>query len=150
SGVRVFNSIEQWSLPITRVSFTGGRSTFSYLAAYATDLFLSTDAGDVQAALQAGQAAGLVLSAEEPNAEANEVRLSFDGDGYFFEAQSDVISRTRGLESFQANELRSSGIELAAGPFNEFMDALNRVQSKFGVGDCPVRTILLTSGGIQS
>src|SRR2546428_9766349 len=35
SGVRIVNSIEQWSLPITRFSFTGGRGTFSYLSAYA-------------------------------------------------------------------------------------------------------------------
>ncbi len=150
SGLRVINSIEQWGLPINRVSFTGGRSTFSYLSAYATDLFLSAEISDVVEALEAGYASGRVLPADDPNAETQEVRLAFDANSYLFEAQADVISRTRGLESFQVNELTSSGISLAEGPFNGFLEGLSRVQSKFSVGECPIRTVLLTTGGVQA
>ena len=60
SGARILNSVEQWSLPITRLCFTGGRSSLSYLASYATDLFLSAEPSEVSEAIRAGHGAARV------------------------------------------------------------------------------------------
>jgi hypothetical protein len=46
--LRVFNSIEQHKLNITRAAFVSGRDPFRYLAAFNTSLFLSANPVDAQ------------------------------------------------------------------------------------------------------
>ncbi|HAI34441.1 MAG TPA: 5'-nucleotidase, partial [Alcanivorax sp.] len=43
TGLRVFNSIEHYGLPITRAAFAGGESPHRYVSAFGAHLFLSTD-----------------------------------------------------------------------------------------------------------
>lgn len=67
SGERVRNSIENYNLPITRMSFTSGEDVTTYLSAWKCDLFLSTDENQVRQVLSAtgmfqGIAAALVCS----------------------------------------------------------------------------------------
>jgi len=62
TGLRVFNSIEHYGLPITRAAFAGGQSPHRYVSAFGAHLFLSTDPDDVQQVLEAGYAAATILS----------------------------------------------------------------------------------------
>src|SRR5690554_1056239 len=61
TGLRVFNSIEHYGLPITRAAFAGGASPHRYVSAFGAHLFLSTAAEDVREALAAGYAAATIL-----------------------------------------------------------------------------------------
>ena len=63
TGLRVFNSIQQHGLGISRAAFVGGRSPYPYLAAFGCHLFLSTHVEDVLSALENGFAAATILSA---------------------------------------------------------------------------------------
>lgn len=62
TGLRIFNSIRHYQLPITRAVFTGGHSPFPYLSAFDGNLFLSTHEQDVRAALEARCAAATILT----------------------------------------------------------------------------------------
>ena len=61
TGLRIFNSIEQHELNITRAAFTNGESPYQYVAAFKSHLFLSTSPEDVARAIQAGCAAATLL-----------------------------------------------------------------------------------------
>src|SRR5699024_6626476 len=62
TGLRVFNSIQHYGLPITRAAFAGGQSPHRYVPAFGAHLFLSTDTEDVRRVLDAGFAAATILS----------------------------------------------------------------------------------------
>ena len=62
TGLRVFNSIAHYGLPITRAAFASGESPHRYVSAFGAHLFLSTAPGDVQQVLEAGYAAATILS----------------------------------------------------------------------------------------
>ena len=51
TGLRVFNAIENWKLPITRAAFSGGKSPYRYVEAFGAHLFLSTNPEDVRLSL---------------------------------------------------------------------------------------------------
>ena len=104
TGLRVFNSIEHYGLGISRAAFVGGRSPYPYLAAFGSDLFLSTHADDVRSALEAGFAAATILSGGTRRAENGELRIAFDGDAVLFSDDSERIYQSGGLEAFQASE----------------------------------------------
>ncbi len=73
TGLRVFNSIAHYGLPITRAAFASGESPHRYVA-FGAHLFLSTDPGDVQQVLEAGYAAATILSGGSVSA-----RMAFCG-----------------------------------------------------------------------
>lgn len=62
TSLRIFNSINHYGLDISRAALTSGRPLAPYLKAFDIDLFLSADENDVQAAIDAGFAAGLIYS----------------------------------------------------------------------------------------
>ena len=64
TSLRIFNSIEAYGLNITRAALSGGASITPYLNAFRTDLFLSANESDVQEAINAGVAAGIICSSE--------------------------------------------------------------------------------------
>ena len=51
TSLRIFNSIAHYGLGITRAALTSGAEIAPYLNAFKTDLFLSANAQDVQAAI---------------------------------------------------------------------------------------------------
>src|SRR5690606_15937950 len=61
TGLRIFNSIQHYKLPIFRAAFCGGESPYRYIQAFGCHLFLSTDANDVRQALEQGVAAATLL-----------------------------------------------------------------------------------------
>lgn len=147
TGLRVFNSIQHYQLGITRAAFAGGRSPFTYVPAFGCHLFLSTHADDVRSTLEAGFAAATILPSGRPRDTGDELRIAFDGDAVLFSDESEQVFQRDGLEAFQANERAAAREPLAGGPFKHFLAALNRIQTEFGVDDCPIRTALVTARG---
>ena len=64
TSLRVFSSIEHYGLDITRAVLSGGENLSRYLESFGVDLFLSADEEDVQNAVNAGFAAGIILKNE--------------------------------------------------------------------------------------
>lgn len=144
TGLRVFNSIEHYKLPITRAAFAGGASPHRYVSAFGAHLFLSTDQEDVRGVLEAGFAAATIL----PNAKAgshDELRIAFDGDAVLFSDDSERIFQEKGLQAFTDNERRAAKEPLSGGPFIGFLAALHNLQSEFSEEACPIRTALVTA-----
>ncbi len=145
TGLRVFNSIEYYGLPITRAAFAGGASPHRYVSAFGAHLFLSTDHEDVRQALEAGYAAATILSEGTRSHPDDELRIAFDGDAVLFSDESERIFQTGGLEAFAENEKRVAREPLSGGPFKGFLQALHQVQSEFPQNQCPLRTALVTA-----
>ncbi len=146
TGLRIFNSIKHYGLDISRAAFTSGRSPYSYVSAFSSHLFLSTDAGDVTSALKDGFAAATILPKSGDYASVREeVRFAFDGDAVLFSDESERIYKSSGLEAFTQNEVDSADKPLAGGPFKSFLAALHRLQSEHQGDDCPIRTALVTA-----
>lgn len=145
TGLRVFNSIEHYQLPITRAAFAGGHSPHRYVSAFGTHLFLSTDQDDVREALNAGYAAATILSGGTSSRDDGQLRIAFDGDAVLFSDESERIFQTSGLEAFTENERRAAREPLSGGPFKGFLAALHKLQSEFDPDDSPIRTALVTA-----
>lgn len=148
TGLRVFNSIEQHKLDITRAAFTRGRSPYKYLKAFKADLFLSANPEDVALALDNGHAsatiyAGSYLKKEE---DLEEIRIAFDGDAVIFSDEAERIYQKSGLAEFQKHEAEKSEIPLLPGPFTSFLTALYNVQKAYkDPKKKTVRTALVTA-----
>jgi len=88
TGLRIFNAVEHHGLDIARAAFTSGASPFPYIAPFGAQLFLSTHAEDVRAALNAGVAAAIVLPSVASTRDSKELRIAFDGDAVVFGGES--------------------------------------------------------------
>ena len=99
---------EKYGLDISRAALVSGASIAPYLGSFKTDLFLSADEYDVQEAVNAGFAAGIICSGEElpidPDKEIDQIRIAFDGDAVIFSEESEEIYKTRGLAAFGEHE----------------------------------------------
>lgn len=144
TGLRVFNSIQHYGLPITRAAFAGGSSPHRYVSAFGAHLFLSTDQDDVREALAAGFAAATILSGAKAQ-QGSELRIAFDGDAVLFSDDSERIFQEQGLAAFTENEQRAAHEPLPGGPFMAFLAALHTLQSEFSRDSCPIRTALVTA-----
>jgi 5'-nucleotidase len=145
TGLRVFNSIEHYQLPITRAAFAGGASPHRYVSAFGTHLFLSTHNEDVRQALEAGYAAATILPGGAAGRDDPELRIAFDGDAVLVSDESERIFQQGGLEAFAENEKRAAREPLSGGPFKNFLAALHKLQSEFPQDQCPLRTALVTA-----
>lgn len=125
TGLRIFNSIEHLGLGITRAAFTNGAPPYPYIAPFNAQLFLSTHGEDVANALRAGVAAATIWPAASSGADAEQIRLAFDGDAMLFSEGDD---------------------QGPGGAFRSFLSALHRLQAAFPLGlpDAPIRTALIT------
>lgn len=147
TGLRVFNSIEQHKLSITRAAFTNGRSPYQYLSAFRADLFLSANPEDVRLALANGHASATIYTdlhfADDVSAE---IRIAFDGDAVIFSDEAERVFQEHGLAEFQRHEMEKSDIPLPPGPFKPFLEALNKVQKAYRcTANMPIRTALVTA-----
>ncbi|MGH1486151.1 MAG: 5'-nucleotidase [Cellvibrionaceae bacterium] len=144
TGLRIFNSIEEYKLGISRAAFSGGESPYRYIEAFGSHLFLSLDSADVQRALAQGVAAATLLPSRSSN-EKEQLRFAFDGDAVLFSDEAERIYKQHGLEAFTENERNSAKKPLSGGPFKAFLSALHNLQSEFSGGECPIRTALVTA-----
>lgn len=148
TGLRIFNSIRYYGLDITRAALVSGASLAPYLSAFNTDLFLSADEGDVQRAIDAGIAAGIICTEHVPDMdygkEIDQIRIAFDGDAVIFSDESEIIFKEHGVDAFQENERENAKKPLPEGPFAKLLKTISTLQKKYE-GEPPIKTALVTS-----
>lgn len=149
TGLRVFNSIQHYGLPVRRAAFCGGQSPYRYAAAFGCQLFLSTDPEDVRAALDQGVPAATLLPApppiDMPREAREQLRIAFDGDAVIFSDEAERIYKAQGLQAFADSERAAARRPLMDGPFRPFLQALHELQRAFPGEDSPIRTALVTA-----
>lgn len=149
TSLRIFNSIEHYGLDISRAALVGGNKIAPYLSAFRTGLFLSANEEDVQEAIDAGVAAGLICSHDKLDISAHEeidqIRIAFDGDAVIFSDESEKIFKSKGLEAFEEHERLNARKPLPEGPFAKLLATISRVQKKFSTDEMPIRTALVTA-----
>jgi len=145
TGLRVFNSIQDYELDITRAAFTGGQIPYPYVEAFKADLFLSADPEDVSQALEAGHAAATILPSRTDKSGSDELKIAFDGDAVLFSDQAEQVFQNKGLVAFSENEKRAANEPLPGGPFKNVLSALHRIQQSHA--QSPIRTALITARG---
>lgn len=146
TSLRIFNSIKDYDLDITRAALTSGAEIAPYLKAFKTDLFLSANDTDVKQAIDNDVAAGRILTGNlhaDRKIKIEQIRIAFDGDAVLFSAASERIYQHEGMAAFQKNEQSKADIPLAKGPFANFLTTIAHIQSSFN--QPPIRTALVTS-----
>ena len=149
TSLRIFNSIEHYGLAITRAALVGGNPITPYLTAFNVDLFLSAYEKDVQEAINAGIAAGLICSHKDlnisPDAEIEQIRIAFDGDAVIFSDESEWIYKREGLSAFEEHERLNAKNPMPAGPFAKLLTTISHLQRELGTENAPIRTALVTA-----
>lgn len=149
TSLRIFNSISDYDLDITRAALTGGAAIAPYLRAFKTDLFLSAHPADVKQAIDSDVAAGMILpgkSHADSKLKIEQIRIAFDGDAVLFAAESERIYQHKGMQAFIENEQSKADIPMQKGPFANFLMTIAHIQSLFPEKDTsPIRTALVTS-----
>lgn len=148
TSLRIFKSIEDYDLDITRAALVGGAPVAPYLNAFHTDLFLSAYAPDVQDAINAGVAAGQIITGASHNdnlKKVDQIRIAFDGDAVLFSSEAERIYQRGGMQAFQEHEQSNADIPLERGPFANFLMTIANIQARFEKGNSPIRTALVTS-----
>ena len=149
TSLRIFNSIEHYGLDISRAALVGGAKISQYLNAFKTDLFLSANEEDVQEAINANIAAGIICSHSnlpiDSSKEIDQIRIAFDGDAVIFSDESERIYQEQGLKAFAEHEHANAKNLLPEGPFAKFLKTLSYVQQQFPEDTVPIRTALVTA-----
>lgn len=147
TGLRIFNSIQEHNLPITRAAFTNGSSPFKYVEPFGADVFLSSEPNDVANTLEAGFAAATMLpsNARKSGQDNETLNIAFDGDAVVFSDEAEQIYKQKGLVEFSRHEVQSAKRPLPGGPFRNMLAALHSIQSEFSVDESPLRTALITA-----
>lgn len=131
TGLRVFNSIEHYGLPITRAVFAKGGTPFIYMDAFNACLFLSGDYSNVRKAVQLGLPAGQVFPTDFiDDVDDDELRIALDFDGIIADDSSERVFQEGHLPAFREHELKNKGEPLPAGPLAKFMKELSKLQQR--------------------
>jgi len=146
SGMRAFRSAHHHGVPLERGVFTRGRPPYAYLKPLGAHLFLSANADDVRAALEAGFPAARVYPQSPQRAESHpdEVRIAFDGDAVLFSDEAEQIYARQGLSAFQDHEASRATTPLPPGPFKPLLEALYRLRQA-APPHMRIRTALVTA-----
>lgn len=150
TSLRIFNSIKNYNLEITRAALVSGNPISPYLNAFKTDLFLSANESDVQEAINANIAAGLICNCASLPINSDEtieqIRIAFDGDAVIFSDESEKIFKAEGLEAFTKHEEENAKNPLLEGPFAKLLKTISAVQNQFADDKTkPIRTALVTA-----
>lgn len=149
TSLRIFNSIEHYKLDISRAALVGGNSIAPYLDAFKTDLFLSANEEDVQEAINANIASGIICDHSalpiNPDENINQIRIAFDGDAVVFSDESERIYKTEGLQAFTEHEQKNAQNPLPEGPFAKLLKTISLIQQRFPKEEVPIRTALVTA-----
>ena len=149
TSLRIFNSISDYDLDITRAALSGGAPIAPYLHAFKTDLFLSAKREDVQQAIDDDIAAGLILTGAphvNTKTKIEQIRIAFDGDAVLFGSDSERIFQHKGIEAFAEHERYNADIPMQKGPFANFLLTIAHIQSEFSDREtAPIRTALVAS-----
>lgn len=146
SGLRLFNSIENHGLEISRAAFLGGAGIKPYLYAFDTDLFLSTNDPDIRQAVNANIAAGKIMNYNrDPQKEISKVKLSFNVKAIRFSDESEKIYQNYGMSAFLEYEKLNIQKTLPDGPYAKLFKIISAIQEEFSAEAAPVRLAVLTS-----
>ncbi|MCL4129414.1 UNVERIFIED_CONTAM: hypothetical protein GTU68_052710 [Idotea baltica] len=147
TGLRVFNSIQEHNLPISRAAFTSGNSPFRYVEPFGADVFLSSDPTDVANTLDKGFAAATMLPSKSSVESANQDKLciAFDGDAVVFSDEAEQVFKRDGLIEFSKHEVKAAKQPLPGGPFRNVLAALHSIQAEFPADESPIRTAIITA-----
>lgn len=150
SGIRIFNSIKEHGLNVSRAAFTSGNPHFHYIPAFNISLFLSVNDIDVFSAIEAGYAAGKFLKTEVIDDDNdNELRVAFDFDGVIADDQAEkVYTTTKNLDLFHQHETANLEVTHTPGPLADFFQKLSffqKLESKKQDEDEQYKKILRTA-----
>ena len=150
TSMRIFNSIKHYGLDITRAALVSGMSIAPYLTAFKTDLFLSASESDVQEAINANIAAGIICTSKglpiDPDEVISQIRIAFDGDAVIFSDESERIYQEKGVVAFEEHEEANAKKPLPEGPFAKLLKTISMVQQQFEDPTLnPIRTALVTA-----
>lgn len=132
TGMRVMNSIEHYSLGMTRAIFLQGRNPHAYIPALSISLFLSANEADVKQAVLAGYPAGQVLESQHVElAGEEELRVAFDFDGVIADDEAEtVFHATNDLYEFHKHESDRAFVPHNPGLLKELLEKLSAIQKK--------------------
>ena len=112
-------------------------------------LFLSANESDVQEAINANVASGIICGHELFSINADEeipqIRIAFDGDAVIFSDEAERIYREQGLQAFAEHEHANARKPLPEGPFAKLLKTISLIQQKFPEDAVPIRTALVTA-----
>lgn len=142
AGIRIFNSIKEHNLNITRAAFMSGASAVNYIPVFNISLFLATNESDVKEALDANLPAGKILQTDlEVYDESSELRIAFDLDGdfaanryeeepeeRFYVEEDDEVEEYREYEKPYTNGNSNNSVELEAGSLANFFKSIAYIQ----------------------
>jgi len=130
TGLRVFNSIRDHCLNITRAGFLSGGSPFRYIPAFNVSLFLSAKARDVKKAINAGHPAGTVIGSEvDDDTNDSELRVAFDFDGVLASDEAEIVyAEHESVEEFHRSESELAGMPLEPGLLKDLLAKLSNLQ----------------------
>ena len=137
TSLRIFNSIDHYKLNISRAALVGGASISPYLNAFNTDLFLSANETDVQEAINANIASGIICDHSQlpinPTDDVDQIRIAFDGDAVVFSDESEKIYKEQGLQAFAEHEHENAKKPLPEGPFiKNYIDHTKSIPCRCG------------------
>lgn len=171
TSMRLFHSIQHYELDIQRAILTSGVPVARYLKAFCVDLYLSAYEKDVEEAIQAGIAAGVIYqpvpfvspsptttlppealqhSPIAPVDPFEELRIAFDGDNVLFNSEAEDVFQREGLEEFVRHEVTNSRRPLADGPFAKLLRTLSVLQKDPGFDKPPLCTALVTARSLPT
>lgn len=148
TGQRVFRSIKEYGLDISRAAFVTGKSPYSYVPAFNAALFLSANEADVMQAIQAGFPAGIVLPSVVNDDADGELRIAFDFDGVIADDEAETVFKKQGLPEFQAHESVKSHIPHNPGllaPLFKKLSALQRLEAALENDDRHYQRLIRTA-----
>jgi 5'-nucleotidase len=131
TGMRVMKSIAHHELGMTRAIFMQGMAPYEYIPALSISLFLSANASDVRAAIDANLPAGQVLdSAIVDDVNDSGLRIAFDFDGVLADDEAEsVMHKTKDLNKFHEHEVGKNNQPLGPGPLQKFLIRVAKIQS---------------------
>lgn len=129
TGVRIFNSIKEHNLNITRCAFMSGSSAARYIPAFNISLFLSTNENDVKEALSLNFPAGRIIQNDLTlKDDSEELRIAFDFDGVIADDEAEKVYKEKGIEEYRKYEQEMKYTPLHAGPLGDFFLKLSSLQ----------------------
>ena len=150
TGIRIFNSIQEYDLNITRAAFTSGKSPHEYIPSFNISLFLTTNKQDVDEAIQLNYPSGQILKSEiEDEDDDSELRVAFDFDGIIIDDKPEkVYKKTSQLDAFHAHEIKNITKPHNPGILAEFFKKISffqRLEAKNREVDPSYNNILRTA-----
>ncbi|MCG2587764.1 5'-nucleotidase [Rhodohalobacter sulfatireducens] len=152
TGVRIFNSIKEYGLDISRAAFTSGESPYEYIPPYNISLFLSTSENDVLNAINAGYPAGRIIKSNVLDVEEEkdlELRVAFDFDGVLIDDEAEkVYKETEQLSMFHQYETKKLETPHNPGLMADFFKKLSffqKLESKKQEENSSYKKILKTA-----